>query len=154
MIHLFKVRIFQIKPSVKMGNSKEFKYIKSKFLPFITIASFFLLSLSAFNKTYIPVINDNSEDGAIESCPEHMKHNPLVKYIRDAIGQPDNEDYPEKICFCYHISLSKNIKYFLATLELYDLSLQDYDFKFPGDLDSPNKINFPYNNKAPPLSNS
>lgn len=135
-----------------MGISKKFKNIKSKYLPFITIVSFFLLSLSAFNKTYIPVINDNSEDGAIESCPEHMKHNPLAELIRDAIGKSDNRDYPEKICFCYHISLSKNLKYFLATLELYDSSLQDYHLKFTGDLHSPNKINFFYNNKAPPFS--
>ena len=126
--------------------------IQKRVLPLIVIVSFFLLSLSVFNKTYIPVIRNNSEEGVIESCPEHMKHNPLADFIRDAIGQSDNKDYPEKICFCYHISLSKNLKYFLATLELYDLSLQDYHLKFSGDLHSPNKINFPYNNKAPPFS--
>lgn len=124
-----------------------------KFIALLTIVSFFLLSLSTFNKTYIPVNNDESGNGAIESCPEHIKKNKLAELIRDAIGQTDDKDNTEKICFCYHTDLRKNLKYFPANPELQDLSLQISLLTFTDYLQSSKKISFSYNNKAPPVSN-
>ena len=125
--------------------------IGTRLLTLIVLVSFFMLSLSEYDKTYIPVINKNTPNGAIESCPEHMKHNPLTELIRQAIGKSDNKEHSEKICFCYNTDIRKNVKHYLTDAELYKFDFREADLRVDSCLLIPEKIVLTSRNKSPPL---
>lgn len=123
---------------------------KSKCFPLFLVITLFLLSISTFNKSYVPVITKDSQTSIVEGCSEHLNINTLKKLVQNVIEKSEDKDYCEKVCFCCSTNLRGNLKFVLTESSFRNLNQQAKLLKESDKVKVKQNIYNSFNNKSPP----
>jgi len=129
------------------------KYLRnsrSKSFPLLLILTLLLLTISGFNKSYVPVITKDASPSVVEGCHEQINFSALKKLVQNVFENSEEKDCCENICFCCSTNLRSNLKFVLAESSFIYSNQKTRLFKISGQLNL-NQYRFDsYNNKSPP----
>ncbi len=110
-----------------------------------------LLTISGFNKSYVPVITKDSGSSVVEGCHEQINFSALKKLVQNVFENSEEKDCCENICFCCSTNLRGNLKFVLVKSGLINLDIKTKLLKNPEKLNLNQYIFDSLNNKSPPF---
>lgn len=123
---------------------------KSKSFPLIPVLTLLLLTISGFNKSYVPVITKDSSSSIVEGCHEQINFSALKKLVQNVFEQSEEKDCCEKVCFCCSTNLRGNLKFVLTESSFRNLNQQAKLLKESDKVKVKQNIYNSFNNKSPP----
>ena len=124
---------------------------KSKSFPLLLILTLLLLTVSGFNKSYVPVITKDSSSSVVEGCHEQINFSALKRLVQNVFENSEEKDCCENICFCCCTNLRSNLKFVLAESSFIYSNQNTRSLKKSGKLNLNQYIIDSLNNKSPPF---
>jgi len=129
------------------------KYLRnsrSKSFPLLLILTLLLLTISGFNKSYVPVITKDASSSVVEGCHEQINFSALKKLVQNVFENSEEKDCCENICICCSTNLRGNLKFILAESSFIYSNQKTRLLKKSGKLNLNQYKIDSYNNKSPP----
>jgi hypothetical protein len=94
---------------------KYLRIIKARCFPLLLSVALAFLTISGFNKSYIPIITKDSGTALAQGCHEQADHSAHKKLVLDDFEKSEDEDCCGTICCCCcSTNLRSNLKFVLV----------------------------------------